>query len=404
MLNFRDVVTDILFEEDPQNNNPGTVPPPPTAVDNTPVVKPAWFQEILNKHKELFDTDIPDDKTLRTIYAIAIKRPSKNDILQVIKYVRILDILATLYTTLSSRPKDLKTFLEQAKDSELGVQISNELKRLNPDQKDSWEITNGLVRNAYNLAREDADKAAAVALGTYNNQSVLEATKQMVAKRTNIWDRILSVKSPTQPFTNLITDIFRYPEEYMAGRKKVTGDFFEIVDNLYVQSLFRVGLAAKEFYGAELARLELEGSQTNAEPVNANYNLFNTYYNTVVLNELGVLPTIARGVGRGAKLLRQGERLARDPEYRRRYNDLKKRAKQNQRAYDDFLKGGNITNSEGKTLGPYTIKYISQIDTTEAQNLINALKGIAEYVRKGIGAGQAIKTASSLGVGMGAVG
>lgn len=421
MFKFSDVVKDVLFEVDGAPETPTAAALTPEPTNTGPLQKPEWFTKILEKHKELFNTDIPDDRTLRTIYAIAIKRPSKSDILQVAKYVRILDVLTNIYNTLPDRPKNIATFFDKSKDSEAGIQLANEISKVSQENKYTWEIENGLVRNAYNLARSDADKNAAVALATYNNQSILETTKQIVTKRTSVWDRIINIKSPTQPFTLLITDIFKYPEDYMAGRRKVSGDFQEIVDGIYPQNLFNVGLAAKEFFAAEIARLKMEPSE-NEEPTqqNASLNLFDSYVDAVLIKEKGVVPTLVQGARRGLKLLRQGERLGNDPEYRQRYTQLKNRLKQDMANYVHFLKGEPIEykklDAEGKETGQigttvpqqYTIGQISKLETPEAQNLITALRGIAEYVRKNIGLGQAVKrTAGALGAlrtGMGPVG
>lgn len=426
MLNFDNVVIDILTEE--PINTASVQQPSAAGTTNTssPLQKPDWFKDVLDLHSKLFETDIPDDAKLRSIYAIATKRPSKNDVLPIIKYIRILDVLTTIYGTLPDRPKSLEQFYEQTKEAPIGTEIYNKFKNLTSETKNTWDISNSLVRTAYNLALADADKSAAVALMTYKNLPVLETVKKIVAKRVSVADRILNLKSPTQPFTNLITDIFNNPEDYKAGRKKVSGDFFNIVDDLYVQNLFTVGLAAKEFYKSELARLQADEEEgieqaPEQEQVNAGLNLFDTYYDSILVSEIGAmaLPTVAQNIGRnirgigqavaqgakqGVKMLRRGERLAKDPKYKQRYENLRKKINVDRAAYEAFLNGKPITYGSGKTTGTYNIAYISQLDTPEAQNLINALKGIAEYIRKGVGAGQVVKGVTSLGAGIGPVG
>jgi len=451
MFDFNNLVSNTLLKEQNQ----------------TPVV-PDWLKNIIKKHSEIY-SDIKDTR-LESLFNIANKRPrpSAADLRNDIDAIRIIDILKRLADAMDQIPRTYEEFLNGLNDvkiAQMGVNINNEINSITAQTKANWSIKDITISNQYKIARADADKAAAAALSTYNSKSILEATKQIITKRTNLWDRIGKLKSPTQPFTNLITDIFRFPKEYMSGSKKVTSDFQEIVDGLYVQNLFRVGLAAKEFFAAELANLKMtsntqlslkgetpeemakriranvgrsqagnqssrysqwsqnagrapstssqwtgvQGTTTPSGPGRTtttydNLNYFEQLVNSILINEIGVLSTISQGVQRGAKLLQQGERLAQDPEYRRRYEDLKKRLKQDQANYDAFLTGKPIqykkidpttqkeTNETG-TAGPYTVGTITNMETPEAVELITALRAIAEYVRKGVGTGERIQGA-----------
>jgi hypothetical protein len=295
---------------------------------------------------------------------------------------------------------------------------------------------------------------AAVALQTFNNLSVLETVKQIVKRRTNILDRLANFKSLTQPFTNLITDIFKTPEPYSSGAKKVTSDFFNVVDSMYITSIIETAVAAKDFFKADVASKKVspeqaddqnqtgnqnqQQNQTNNQNqqqtqtnnlINPNQefsdslNLFDTYINSILVNEVGVLRTAANAIGRGIQqagkaIGKQGRLTQADPKVLQRYEQYKEKLKNDQANYDAFLNGkaiqykiddpstGQESNNLG-TAGPYTIGVISKIETTEAKNLVNALKKIAQYTRKGIGLGQAVsKTAGALGalrVGMGPV-
>jgi len=436
MFKFSDIVVNILLEVGPsQSSSPASNPPATSNNNNNNNQIPQWLQEIFKKHKEIFYAE-PTIETINQIFPVVVKRPSESDVTNNMQYVRILDILTRIYDSIKTdKPKDPIGFLNAIKDpnsegGKTGISILNSIKNITPDKKQTWDILNGEVRNAWNLARAAADKMGAAALSTYNNQSILETTKQIVAKRIKVFDRLVKLKSPTQPFTNLITDIFKYPEQYIAGQKRVSSDFEQIVDNLYVQNLFKVGLATKEFFGSEIARLKLQSKpeqkqsapeQMDAETQQlvttmASLNLFDKYTNAILVNEVGVLPSIARnvvqGVQRGAKILQQGERLARDPQYKQRYERLKQRVKQDAANYMAFLQNKPVeyreldaqekeTGKTGKTdPRQYTIGRISKLETPEATNLITALRNIAEYVRKRVGAGE---MASRLGKAAGAL-
>jgi hypothetical protein len=414
--------------------------------------QPAWLQSILNKHKELYNTNVPDDSKLNQLYSIAIKRPSKQEILQFIEYVRIIDILKLVFNSSSNKPKDLATFYNDEQNSTLGKDLEQTISNLTPDKKYTWEIQDGTVRAAYNLAKADGDKEAVAALSNYDNLSIFEAVLKIIKTRTSIWQRITKLKSPFEPFVNLVTDIFKYPEEFEAGQRKVSSDFYEIVDNLYPNSVFKVGLAAKELFEAEIARLKkvttppatgnqnqqqtgnqnqqqtgnqnqqqtqtsqsgvssttvprgTSGVSTRTTYANAGLNLFDTYFNLILVNEVGLFSNLKQGVQSGVKALSRAKRYVQDPQYRQKYKEVKDRLKQDVTNRINFVKDVSLdykivdannkeTGKIGKTFPKqYTVGEIKTLGTTEAINLINALQNIAQYTRKGIGAGERLKYA-----------
>jgi hypothetical protein len=412
--------------------------------------QPDWFQDILNKHKELYNTEVPDDSKLNQLYSIAIKRPSKQDILQYIEYVRIIDILKLVFNSSTNKPKDLATFYNEEANSPLGEELEKKISSLTPDKKYTWEIQEGTVRAAYNLAKADADKEAAAALKNYDNLSIFEAVLKIIKTRTSIWQRIAKLKSPFEPFVNLVTDIFKYPEEFEAGQRNVSSDFYEIVDNLYPNSIFKVGLAAKELFESEIARLKKEETTPsvtdgqnqptpnpanlppNAPPIPSsisepapfrgrvgtydNLNLFDTYCSSVLVNEAGLFSTLRQGIQTGAKALGRAKRYVQDPQYRQKYNEIKDRLKQDVANRIKFVKDESIeykkvntdnkeTGKTGKTFPKqYTVGKIKALGTTEAINLITALQNIAQYTSKGVGAGERLQALGSLGSNIAAFG
>lgn len=419
MSKFVDLVSDILLEQPVPpgntnnqgntNNNPGFVPP-------------QWLKDIIAHHKALGFSDVTSelDKIIEIAFRQIQNRIADKQVESVYDGVRVLDAIERFKKIASSnqviKGGDLgKQLIIDPQHEAVGKKIADEIKTYQNGEQ--WVPRDPAVSEAWGKLLQGQDKMAAVALQTFNNLSVLETVKQIVKRRTNILDRLGNLKSLTQPFTNLITNIFKTPEPYSSGAKKVTSDFFNIVDNMYVTSIIEVAIAAKEFFASEIASKKTQN-------VNAGLNLFDTYYNTVLVNEVGVLKTaasaISQGIQQAGKAIMKGERLLHSsPQVQQRYQQYKNKLKQDQANYDAFLNGkaiqyktvdpntGQESNNLG-TAGPYTVGIISKIETTEAKNLINALKKIAQYTRKGIGAGQALsKTAGALGalrVGMGPVG
>jgi len=433
MFNFTDVVSDILTEQPV----PGISVPDPAAEQTLP----DWLQSIVKKHTELF-ADVPVNK-IDNLFLIANKRPrpSSEEIRNNIEAVRIIDIIRRLINTMPDpKPKTYAEFLDKLKlpnTEKEGKNINNNAQKLDANTKYNWEIQDTDIHNQYNIARAESDKAGAVSLATYNGLSILEATIQIVKKRTDIWNRIAKLKSPIQPFVNLITQIFTYPEQFMSGQRKVSGDFYEIVDNLYPESLFKVGLAAKEFFAAEIGRLKLDTTdqqppqtaqqtQTTQQPttgpvpdsrlpssyanvpITQGLNLFDKFIDSVLIKEKGIIPTIQQGARYIGRKLRQRERQYLDPKFRQRYESIKNKLKQDTANYLKFIKNEQIEfkkiDTDGKETDTdkaprvYTIGQITKMETTEAINLITALRNISEYTRKRLGAGQALsKTAGALG-------
>ena len=460
MFDFKDIVTDILLEEE----------------SVLPAKAPDWINKILKKHTDLGFADIKYNDPLFQKIAQVVFRPNQNriadkEVESVYDGVRILDALER-FKKQSSNPKQndftvgIKSFTDEA---EKGNNIASEIEKYQSSQQ--WVPIDSFVSYAWGKLLQGHDKIAAVALQTYNKLSVLETVKQIVKKRTSITDRISSLKSLTQPFTNLITDIFKTPEPYSSGQKKVTSDFANIVDSLYVTDLISVALAAKELFKTEIGSKKLQSTepetgnqnqqqtqQQSTEPetgnqnqqqnqqqtqtsqggvssttvprnssgistrttyANAGLNLFDTYINSVLIQELGVLKTIGQAIGKGFQQVgKTAKYIQASPEVKQRLGQVKQKLQQDQANYDAFINGKQIqyktidpkTDKDTETIGttgPYTIEVISKMGTTEATNLVNALKKIAQYTRKGIGLGQAVsKTAGALGalrVGMGPV-
>jgi hypothetical protein len=442
MFNFTDIVSNVLLE---------------AAVTGAP----DWLNEIIKQHDILFKTNISENDLQTAFNKSGPGYVAQQEIPNVQSFIRLIAVLNNLYkNSKTNKPTDLATFYSTFPDDINNPKatqniLNDTIKKFN--NKSDWTIAkfdSGLA-DIYDKWLGVADQQAKVALETYNNDYILPATQKIITKRTSFFDRIARLKSPTQPFTNLIVDVFKYPEEYISGTRKVTQDFPDIVDNLYVTSLFNVGLAAKNFFAAEITRLKTENNTNNSQNnppsqqqtnnqqqqqqqqqtgnqnqqqtqtsqgniprttvprgssgvstrttyANAGLNLFDTYFNSVLIQEgpVGQAVQFLRNVG-GATKAASLSPIKQFPEV------FKKVFKDNANLMN-FVTGKPVqykrVNANGKEIsGPgstgttdpknYLIGNISKMETTEAVELIKALRSVAEYTRKGIGAGERLKYA-----------
>ena len=94
MVNFNLIVEDILLNE---------------AV----VGVPPWFQQLLNKHKDLFGDEITDEDLTDFFELLDDPQISEQEGLKDLAKIRILDIMKTFYDKMSTKPKDLNEFKSQ---------------------------------------------------------------------------------------------------------------------------------------------------------------------------------------------------------------------------------------------------------------------------------------------------
>lgn len=206
-----------------------------------------WLDELITAHNNTFNTNytINDKLITDSLGIVSIQgKPyySKDRIKSVLPVVHILDVLAALRKKLTTPPNGTPDFIQKV-DS------------LTPDIKQytaqPWEVRDPDVSKAYNSLIHDAESIAQAAIETYKDKSIYECLVEIVKKRTDAFKRLSVARNPfSAPFQNIIKDILNYPEQYASGAKKITTDFKEIVDDLYFQSLLKVGIKAKEFYAS----------------------------------------------------------------------------------------------------------------------------------------------------------
>jgi len=406
MFNFTDIVSNILLEQ----TNPQL---------------PIWFNRILEKYDKLNFTDTKvtnNDTVLSDIYTKVAGKPNvaQQDIRDNIQFVGIYDLLRRLYTETSDKSKaktwsDFKTQLVSGLNVSRYEQICNNdwrlIQNLTEENKNDWPIQNVQVKNAYDAAIKEIASLGEKALQAdpeLSNSSVVDAVQKIVNRRIGTFARIAKLKNPKTPFKNLINDIFRTPELYLSGSKKYSSDFAAI-DQLYIQDLIKVAIAAKEFYAAEVTRLKTQTSkQTNLE--NINLHGFAKLVNKMLVEDQprsSWLPSTQRQ-----------QQTQQPPQNSTQQNQtqqnqqtgsispsiikqLKDKALQDVRNRMNFLTGipvqYTIVDQNGKDTDRtgvmdssknYNVGGILKIQTPEAQNLIQTLGAIAQYTKKKPGAGE----------------
>lgn len=474
MSSFNNIVADILFEQ-PQQAPAQTAQQAPAPATQKP---PQWLQRIITKHNQLGLGNI-DDQTYLKAVNVAF-RPNQNrladkELESVYDAARIVDVIEQ-YKEATKNAKTFDNKILYSTDPEYlkaGDAIASRIEQIT--SSDNWKPETPIVSSVYYKLQDTYDKMGAVALATFDSKSILETVVEIVKRRTNIFDRISNLKSPTQPFANLIVDIFRYPDEYMSGQKKVSSDFSRIVDNLYVTNLFQIGKATKDFYATQITKLKTDpaerqqrskeqikqdvlanvgktraGSQSSkfsqwaqgpgSKPSSSSewtgvrgtttatgpgrttttydsLNYFEWLVNSILISEASVVQTLKQGAQNIGSNIKTAAQAVSTAENRQLFMQIFNKVRADQSNYNNFIQNKPvefkvIDPSTGKDTGEigttdpnaYTIGEIKKMESPEARTLIKALESIAQYTRKGVGAGQVARGLTKLRVGMGPVG
>jgi hypothetical protein len=251
---------------------------------------PDWFNGLLNKHKELFGVDVTDEDLNDFFNLLDDTRISEVEGLKDLNKIRILDIMKNFYDSMESpKPENLNNFKTAITNN--SDKFKNKISKfltLNKSNRLSWVISNSKIKDLKARSEKLAgQKGADTLIGEYGNDFIIPAVQKIVKKRIDFFTRVLRFKSPTTPFTNLITDVFKYPLQYKSGAKKYTSDFEE-VDKFYIDNLIEIALAAQDFYVSEITQLKL------TQQDNAGLNLFELMVGQI-LNEQTPSSTSFRG-------------------------------------------------------------------------------------------------------------
>lgn len=237
-IDFKALVENLIFE-----------------VATIPNVPPGnWVYDLINEHENMFlgstttsDFNKKFDNCLSQIFRTPL-RPSKNSVKPCLPLERIYDVFVqiaktpTVYSNLKNLSKT--TFFADSEVEKEGKRILQ-----NIIQQQQWELGDPEVKYAYDALIAENELLAKAALETYFDKSIIETVNQVVKKRTDIFSRLSVIRNPFgSPFLNLIKDALLNPEQYASGNKKITGDFKQIVDDLYFNQVLKIGLTAKNLF------------------------------------------------------------------------------------------------------------------------------------------------------------
>ena len=243
-IDFKALVENLLFE----------------AVNIPNVPAGNWVYDLINEHEKLFlgstttsDFNQKFDNCLSQIFRTPL-RPSKNSVKPCLPLERIYDVFVqiaktpTVYSNLKNLSKT--TFFTDPEVEKEGKRILQ-----NIIQQQQWELSDPEVKYAYDALIAENELLAKAALETYFNKSIIETVNEVVKKRTDVFSRLSVIRNPFgSPFLNLIKDALLNPEQYASGSKKVTGDFKQIVDDLYFNQLLKIGLTAKNLFKSKFSQ------------------------------------------------------------------------------------------------------------------------------------------------------
>lgn len=161
MVNFNNIVSNILFEQ--PRPTPGTPPvgspPPPGSATGFP----PWFQDILKKHKSLGLGEITEADVIKIMPFVFKSYLSRQDISNNKKGILILDILRTIYDVAPNKPKaqTLEEFFNSSDDKvrkDINALGEKAQKLINSYQKkEQWEIRNGEILRIQGLGKSRID-------------------------------------------------------------------------------------------------------------------------------------------------------------------------------------------------------------------------------------------------------
>ena len=443
MYNFNELVDSLLLENPAATTAPATTAPattapattaPAAATVTTTTSNTQWINELIKKYNELYSSkgDIVKEEDLAKLWPLVVKDYITDDeIISIgIERAKILDILKEIYNSFTGKkPNDFVDLVNNA-DAKKTTDIVNRLKAVKTPE--DWSMKNGDVIRAYNIARSGADRASAVALETFNQSTIFNTVQEIVKRRTNAFDAISVLKSPTTPFKSLLQDIFKVPEQYLSGQKKITSDWSNIVDGLYVTTICNIALATKDLYRSLIKppeevpepQVAPDGKliiKTKKTPIDGDVVVVNkgkpnqkeymyekgkwvSYNETTKTWDTDVKRSASRAYQRqnvNASLnifadlvnsvLLENEAVATSvqpqPVQAKDYS-------KDEAAYTNFYLNGTLPDDVAKSKDVngkpviYNIKTISELITPEAQKLIASLRNIAHYEKQKPGTGE----------------
>jgi hypothetical protein len=402
---------------------------------------PQWFQKVIDKHKEIFGIDITDEDVFDFFELLDDAKISEAEGLKNYNKIKILDFMKVFYDTMNPKPKDVnefKTFLTNNTNF-VNLPIVKRILSLNSITKNQWELNNKNIIDLKNRSEKLAGQRGADALQSeYGDDFIIPAVQKIIKKRIDFFTRIAKLKSPTTPFVNLISDVFKNPEQYESGAKKITSDF-EAVDKFYIDNLIEIAKAAKQFYAAELTNLKLAPTQLenfilwvddilNEASIPSSYEAaLARSSKTPVQPSQPTTPSrpatvvdknqIIKNIAANKKAI-QSSNFGNKQVSPQVIKDTKQKELQDTNNRILYLSGKPIKYKKFKiinpnkiqetdkeiTVTPLTVSQILQLKTPESNALSQALSKVAEYSKSRTGAGERFQQLGQLGSNIAAAG
>lgn len=477
MSKFADIVSDILLKENPAPQ-PGTTPPPNQQQANPAGNASKLLMDMYNidnggfkQLKDTFDqkfgykTDINQiyNELNNTVpggkYNIAAKYVNDT-------YIPFIDAFSMAVKQMTEGAKDQKPTMaailqnilnDTAAYDPIFVETAGRIRQLPEGSRPlDYDPVHPNVNRATNTLRNESEKLAQTAVESLYNDTIFNAITKIIAKRTNVFERISSLKGVRRPFSNnLIKPVLLSWRKYTTlgepGRninwekalaplygnwqKKVSGDFNKIVDGVTADNLITIAVLAGEYYLSLLRNVIVEQGATNNESLSFE-DLCNLILNeaplqsaadiamqkadaAVAADKQATRARILKNVGQTRKAIQSskfGQKTPSKADTSAQGNKTPEGATPlTQKEYDDISRGlgdgemqdhrdfiiGGKSRYLGKTV--FNLGTISKDPSREAKALLKAIKDIAYHIRKTPGANNVLKGISALATGMGPV-
>jgi len=119
--------------------------------------------------------------------------------------------------------------------------------------------------------KKDVDVAGDVAITTIQGYCILPAVQTIVNRRTTVVARAAALKGLSNPFANVLYNIFNKTYLYVSGQAPISNDWGKVVDgNLYVKTIIMIAIYARLFYESlKCYREDIEQGGEVTEPPQA---------------------------------------------------------------------------------------------------------------------------------------
>jgi hypothetical protein len=438
MFNFNNLVNKIITEQIPANLNQQQTGNSNTSkitdiLKNDPNSK---FPDLVQAYNNKFNSNIDPSAIEPFLQLISAPGYFAGKTLEsaggytfIPFYDAFLQILTDLRQS-SNNPKADFLALKDAftQSSSIGVKsfeaIIDNINKTEDSNVESYVPVYGPLLKAKGVLDDQVNKLGQVAMSELHNNSILTAIEKIVAKRTNVVNRISHLKGIKRPFSKTLIQPLFYsyksfvsstPGNLFAGlyggwQKKISGDFQTAVDDLTSNKIMTIAILTAEYYKYLLNKILASSTEQNEQqPVNASLTYFNKFVGDI-LNEVTVGSTV-------------GYRSNYDNIFKNKQQQSQNNSQQNTQQIDkkEIQEMINMTGDQKfvdyqnfleKGVGRYfgeNIYNLGKIDeearsgVKPAKALYDAIGDIAFYTRKSIGANKTLQAIGSLRVGMGPV-